>query len=88
MVYNRRVDDVEFHIAHKVKKDNVLGTIQKKIETWATSACPSRSRLAVAPFNGTTISSHRTKRSLERSKERNDEKFRMRNWELEWLFNT
>ncbi|KAJ8312551.1 hypothetical protein KUTeg_009924 [Tegillarca granosa] len=88
MVYNRRVENIEFNIAHNVAKDKVLGTIQKKIETWATAACPTRSRLAIAPFTSKTIPSHRTKRSLERSKERNDEKFRMRNWELEWLFNT
>lgn len=85
MVFNKNVSHVEFHVSGNVNKDSVMATIQRKVEIWSGTACSDMSRLTIAPFSVHTIHEHRLKRSIERSQARNQEKLRIRNWEIEWV---
>ncbi|KAK3093306.1 hypothetical protein FSP39_013914 [Pinctada imbricata] len=85
MVYNKNVGFVNFYLTKDVKEDRIVGSIQRKIERWAQSSCPQRTRILVAPYDVHIISESRRKRSIERSVERNQRIHNMRNWEIDWL---
>ena len=85
MVYNKKVDHVIFQRSKNVKEENIVGSIQRKIERWASSACPTRARMLVAPHEIKEISESRRKRSIKRSVPRNNRHFIQNNWEIEWL---
>ncbi|XP_046356065.2 uncharacterized protein LOC124134979 [Haliotis rufescens] len=85
MIYNRDVTEVEFHLTDTVDQDNVVSALQRKLEYWSGTACPRRSRFAVAGFSIHDIPHHRRKRSLERSRGRNKVKKAMKEWELDWI---
>ncbi|XP_041349226.1 uncharacterized protein LOC121368556 [Gigantopelta aegis] len=85
MAYNRNVTEVEFHVADDLDEDLVGAAIQRKIDMWAKNTCPKWSRFAIAPYSVHTIPPSRKKRSLERSKDRNEARSRIHDWEMEWL---
>ncbi|KAL4222201.1 hypothetical protein ACF0H5_018238 [Mactra antiquata] len=85
MMYNKKVKDITINIDPHADEDDVITTIQRKVEQWTGSVCPSWSRLVTTPYNVETISHIRRRRSLERSKDRNKMKFDMKNWEVEWM---
>lgn len=88
MVFNTKVTNVHFHLTNSVRKNQVVGAVQRKIERWATSTCPDISRVTVAPFTVSEISHERRKRSIDNSQDRNFAKQLRNNWELEWLSKT
>lgn len=88
MVFNTKVTNVHFHLTNSVRKNQVVGAVQRKIERWATSTCPDISRVTVAPFTVSEISHERHKRSIDNSQDRNFAKQLRNNWELEWLSKT
>lgn len=85
MVYNKNISDVTFHIDPDANEDDIVITLQRKIEQWSGSVCPSWSRIVTTPFTITTIPRDRKRRSLERSKDRNKMKVDMKNWEVDWM---
>ena len=85
MVYNNNVTNVEFHVADDLNEDLVSAAIQRKIDLWSTSSCPAWSRFAVVPYTVHAIPPSRRRRSLERSKQRNEARSKIHNWEMEWL---
>ena len=85
MILNKNVTDVIFHIDPDADEDDVIITLQRKIEQWSAAVCPSWSRLVTTPYQVYTIPRERKRRSLERSKDRNKMKLDMKNWEIDWL---
>ncbi|XP_013386059.1 uncharacterized protein LOC106155672 [Lingula anatina] len=85
LVHNSKVTNVTFHVTPDANKDYINEGIQRKIENWAGSACPTRSRVAISPFTVDDLPHHRVRRSLENSKARNDMKRDLHHWELNWL---
>ncbi|XP_041378411.1 uncharacterized protein LOC121390613 [Gigantopelta aegis] len=85
MAYNKNVTEVEFHVAAKLDEDLVGSAIQRKIDVWSKNTCPNWSRFAIVPYTIHTIHPSRQKRSLKRSKSRNEARSRIHDWEMEWL---
>ncbi|XP_013422213.1 uncharacterized protein LOC106182108 [Lingula anatina] len=85
LVHNSKVANVTFHVTPDAHKDYINEGLQRKIETWAGLACPTRSRVAISPFTVEELPHHRVRRSLENSKARNDMKRDLHHWELNWL---
>lgn len=85
MMYNKQVVDMTIFIDPEADEDDVIITLQRKVEQWSGSVCPTWSRLVTTPYKIETISHSRKKRSLNRSKDRNKMKFDMKNWEVEWM---
>ncbi|XP_061168900.1 uncharacterized protein LOC133178168 [Saccostrea echinata] len=88
MVYNTKVSNVLFHLTKSVRENQAMAAIQRKLERWAFSMCPDRTRVVVAPYTVQKIDHERHKRSIDRSKDRNVVKQLRNNWELEWLAKT
>lgn len=88
MIFNTEVTNIHYHLTNSVRKNQVVGAVQRKIERWATSTCPDNSRVTVAPFTVSEISHERHKRSIDNSQDRNLAKQLRNNWELEWLSKT
>ncbi|OWF46932.1 uncharacterized protein LOC110454960 [Mizuhopecten yessoensis] len=84
MVYNQNVTDLTVEITDEDLREFTSSRIQKKIDKWSSSVCPSLSRQVIAPYIISRIPEVRTRRSIELSKHRNRRKAQMRNWELEW----
>ncbi|XP_021358220.1 uncharacterized protein LOC110453568 [Mizuhopecten yessoensis] len=87
MVYNKNVTELSVEIINESLRDFTRLRMQKKIEKWSNSVCPSLSRQVIAPYTISPIPEVRTRRSIELSKHRNKRKAQMRNWELEWASN-
>lgn len=85
MMYNTKVTDLVFHIDPAADADDVIVTLQGKIEQWVSSVCPTRSREVTTPYTMVAISAERKKRSIERSVARNKMTLEMRNWEIDWM---
>lgn len=85
MMYNTKVTDIIFHVDPAADADDVIVTLQGKIEQWVSSVCPSWSREVSTPFTMVAIGEERKKRSIERSRDRNKMKLEMRNWEIDWM---
>lgn len=88
MIYNRNIKFVKFLALKGVKKEKIATTIQRKIETWAGSACPKWSRFAVAPYLIESVPASREARSIQDSAHRNKMKEKQRNWEIDWVMMT
>ncbi|XP_062572080.1 uncharacterized protein LOC134234049 [Saccostrea cucullata] len=88
MVYNTKVSNVHFHLTKSVRENQAMAAVQRKIERWAFSMCPDRTRVVVTPYTVQKIDHQRHKRSIDRSKDRNVVKQLRNNWELEWLAKT
>ena len=85
MAYNKNVTEVQFHVADDLDEDLVGAAIQRKIDLWAKNTCPGWARFAIAPYSVRTIPPARKRRSLERSKHRNEARSKIHDWEMEWL---
>lgn len=85
MMYNTKVSSITFHLDPDADEDDVIITLQRKVEQWSGSVCPKWSRLVTTPYTFVTIPHERKKRSLERSKDRNRMKLEMKNWEIDWM---
>lgn len=85
MMYNQKVNSLTFHLDPDADEDDVIITLQRKVEQWSGSVCPHWSRLVTTPYTIETIPHSRKKRSLERSQDRNKMKFDMKNWEVDWM---
>ncbi|KAH3802556.1 uncharacterized protein LOC127837090 [Dreissena polymorpha] len=85
LMYNKNVSLVTFHIDSETDEDDVIITLQRKVEQWVSGVCPTWSRLVTTPYTMTKIPTDRKKRSIERSKDRNEMNMQMRNWEVEWM---
>ena len=88
MIYNTKVTNVDFHLTNSVRKNQMVASIQRKIERWTSSVCPDNARITVAPYTVHVISGARHKRSIDKSLDRNIAKQLRNNWELEWLAKT
>jgi hypothetical protein len=88
MINNREVQHVNFLTLKGVSKDKLAWAIQRKIETWAGSACPRWSRFAVVPYSVERVPSIREARSIEDGRHRNKMKAKQRNWEIDWIMMT
>lgn len=88
MIYNRNIKHVKFLTLRGVKNDKLASTIQRKIETWAGSACPKWSRFAVTPYSIESVPAPREARSIEDGTHRNKMKEKQRNWEIDWIMMT
>ncbi|XP_071181101.1 uncharacterized protein [Mytilus edulis] len=88
MIYNRDIEMVTFLTFTGVKKDKLATAIQRKIETWAGSACPIWSRFAVVPYKIEDVHPARVARSIEDGRHRNKMKEKQRNWEIDWIMMT
>ena len=88
MIYNRDIKHVNFLTLKGVSKDKLASAIQRKIETWAGSACPRWSRFAVVPYNVEMVPSIREARSIADGRHRNKMKEKQRNWEIDWIMMT
>ncbi|CAG2238126.1 unnamed protein product [Mytilus edulis] len=88
MIYNRDIEMVTFLTLTGVKKDKLATAIQRKIETWAGSACPIWSRFAVVPYKIEDVHPSRVTRSIEDGRHRNKMKEKQRNWEIDWIMMT
>lgn len=84
MVYNKNVTDVSIEITDESLRDFTSSRLQKKLDKWSSSVCPTRSRQVITPYTISLIPDGRTRRSIELSKHRNKRKAQMRNWELDW----
>lgn len=85
MMYNTNVNDITFHLDPDADEEDVIITLQRKVEQWSGSVCPKWSRLVSTPYDIVTIPHERKRRSLERSKDRNKMKLDMKNWEIDWM---
>ncbi|XP_033731554.1 uncharacterized protein LOC117321197 [Pecten maximus] len=83
MTYNRNVNEVEFHLTTGISHTWVISSLKNKIQRWSTAVCPSRSRIAVAPYKLIDIPEQRRKRSVGET----PKIFRsnLRDAELAWL---
>ncbi|XP_056020825.1 uncharacterized protein LOC125651534 isoform X3 [Ostrea edulis] len=88
MVYNTKVTNIQYHLTQSVRENQAMAAIQRKLERWASSLCPDRTRIVVAPYTVHKISHDRHRRSIDRSNDRNLAKQLRNNWELEWLSKT
>ena len=88
MVYNKKVDFVSFMTFKGVKRDKLASAIQRKLETWAGSACPKWRRFAVVPYKIEEVPPSRAARSIEEGRHLNKMKEVQRNWEIDWLRKT
>ena len=85
MMLNKNVTEVTYHIDPDLYENDVINTLQRKLEEWSNSVCPQWSRLVVAPYTVEIIPHERKRRSVERSKDRNKMKHSMNNWEIDWI---
>lgn len=85
MAYNQNVTHIDFHIDPATDQDDVIITLQGKVEQWSGSVCPQWSRLVTTPYTIHDIPHERKRRSLERSRDRNQMKQNMKNWEIDWM---
>ncbi|XP_069134798.1 uncharacterized protein [Argopecten irradians] len=84
MVYNKNVTDILIEITDETLRDFTSSRLQKKLDKWSSSECPTRSRQVISPYTISLVPEDRTRRSIELSKHRNKRKAQMRNWELDW----
>ena len=85
MMYNKNVTGVTFHIDPGLDEQEITASIQRKLDAWSRSVCPEWSRIVVAPYSVEIIPHERKRRSLERSRDRNQMVQSMRNWEIDWI---
>lgn len=88
MIFNKNVTEVLFYTDPDIDQADVTNTLQSKLEEWASSVCANWSRIVVAPYKMELISHARKRRSLRRSKTRNENKKSMNTWEVDWILRT
>jgi len=85
MVYNKNVSFITFHVDPDANVDDVIVTLQGKVDQWVAGSCPDWSRHVTTPYRMVSIPHERKRRSIERSADRNQMKLDMRNWEVDWM---
>ncbi|XP_052773072.1 uncharacterized protein LOC128211950 [Mya arenaria] len=85
MMYNKNVTKITFHVDPDADEDDVIVTLQRKVEQWVSGVCPDWSRIVTTPYTMVKIPHDRKRRSMERSKDRNQMTLAMKNWEIDWM---
>ena len=85
MLYNKKVTGITFHIDPLIDKSLITASITGKLDAWTRSVCPEWSRVVSTPYTVEMIPHQRRKRSLEKSKDRNQQMQSIHNWELDWI---
>ena len=88
MVYNRKVNKVEVHVASPANMEDVQDAILRKMDIWKSAACPDWARDVIARVEIMELPSHRLKRGLSDSKPGPENHIHSVDWEMDWLQKT